>query len=107
MEDMLDLYRSARLDYQTLTHKNHGLGKINHLNFFKLKYAKLWPIISDWLKEPEKQTIRTSILKMHQRQKITRTPKQMKRNGGAYAGTRTRLNAPHTVFIGEKRKIKV
>lgn len=103
VEDLSDLYRSAKVEYKKIVPKNYGFKKIGHLNFFQPKYEKLWPIISDWLKAPERQTIKTFALKMQAHSAVTQLRKK------AYAGTRTRLNAKHTVFIGvdNKKKVKV
>jgi predicted alpha/beta hydrolase len=103
-EDMSDLYRSARVEYKKIVPKNYGFRKIAHLEFFQPKYAKLWPIVSDWLKAPERQTIRTLALKMQVASGETVLTTHPIARPRAYAGTRTRLNAKHAVFIGASRK---
>ncbi len=109
IEDMSDLYRSARIEYKKVVPKNYGFKKIGHLDFFQPKYEKLWPIISDWLKAPERQTIKTFVLKMQPPSEVAVPPTHQPPRKNAYAGTRTRLNAKHAVFIGadNKKKVKV
>lgn len=54
-ESMLELYRSAAVEHTKVAPRKYGFEKINHTDFFKPAYANLWPIISDWLKSPERR----------------------------------------------------
>ena len=98
IEGLFDLYRSAAFDCKKIVPADYGFKKVEHFNFFKPKYEKLWPIIVDWLKAPERQTIKTMALKMSSPSVTVVAP------GHAKGIASVRLSEQQTAFIHKHNK---
>ncbi len=49
IDDMLRLYKSASVTRRRIDPCEYGLERIAHVDFFRTRNAKLWPLIADWL----------------------------------------------------------
>jgi len=49
IDDMLRLYESASVTRGRINPREYGLERIGHVDFFRARNAKLWPLIADWL----------------------------------------------------------
>ena len=49
IDDMLRLYESASVTRRRINPREYGLERIGHVDFFRARNAKLWPLIADWL----------------------------------------------------------
>jgi len=49
IDDMLRLYESASVTRGRINPREYGLERIGHIDFFRGRNAKLWPLIADWL----------------------------------------------------------
>jgi predicted alpha/beta hydrolase len=98
IEDMSDLYRSAALKCK----------EIGHVNFFQKKNAKLWPMVSDWMKAPARQTVKTLTLTLKMQSHLVAVVPRAPRPDRGKAYTCTRISAQQSKFIGQgKKKVKV
>ena len=51
VEALAASYGSERTQHEHLTPKNTGSRPIGHFNFFREKYAALWPRITEWFEK--------------------------------------------------------
>ena len=49
IDDMLRLYENASVTRSRINPREYGLERIGHVDFFRARNAKLWPLIADWL----------------------------------------------------------
>ena len=49
IDDMLRLYENASVTRRRIGPREYGLKRIAHVDFFRARNAKLWPLIADWL----------------------------------------------------------
>ncbi len=49
VEDMLRLYENASVTRHRIDPRDYGLERIAHIDFFRARNAKLWPLIANWL----------------------------------------------------------
>ncbi len=49
IDDMLRLYESASITKCRINPREYGLERIAHIDFFRARNAKLWPLIANWL----------------------------------------------------------
>ena len=49
VDDMLRLYENASVTRRLIRPREYGLKRIAHVDFFRTRNAKLWPLIADWL----------------------------------------------------------
>ncbi|MFB3084156.1 MAG: alpha/beta fold hydrolase [Gammaproteobacteria bacterium] len=49
IDDMLRLYENASVTRGRINPREYGLERIGHVDFFRARNAKLWPLIADWL----------------------------------------------------------
>lgn len=49
IDDMLRLYENASVTRGRINPREYGLERIGHVDFFRPRNAKLWPLIANWL----------------------------------------------------------
>ncbi len=49
VDDMLRLYENASVTRRLIDPRDYGLERIAHIDFFRARNAKLWPLIASWL----------------------------------------------------------
>ncbi len=49
VDDMLRLYENASVTRHRIDPRDYGLERIAHIDFFRARNAKLWPLIANWL----------------------------------------------------------
>ncbi len=103
LDDMYSLFRSARIDHIEISPQSHGIKQFDHRNFFQSRYAKLWPIITEWLNAPSRQTIKTKTLKSPGLDKIDLPPSHHNPVSPT-ACTGVRVTSHHSTFIGADKK---